>query len=62
MQENKQITVTIEQEGKKVIISLTPDEKGGTKVNAQWVPALEKEKPQAKDFLAMQFLQVLRGK
>lgn len=59
--EEKKITVTVEQDGKKAIITLTPDEKGGTKCVAEWYPSLDKERPQGKDLLTMQILQMLRG-
>lgn len=55
------ITVTIEQAGKKAIITLTPDENGGMNCKAEWQPAMDKEHPQGKDLLTMQILQMLRG-
>ena len=57
---DKEIKVTVEQDGKKAIITLTPSE-GGMNCKAEWKPAMDKENPQGKDFLAMQILQMLRG-
>ena len=57
----KKITVTVEQDGKKAIITLTPDENGGMNCKAEWQPAMDKENPQRKDLLAMLILQMLRG-
>lgn len=59
----KQIIVTVEQEGKKAIITITDNkEQGCMDVKAEWQPALDKEHPQGKDLLTMQILQMLRGK
>ena len=57
----KKITVTVEQDGKNAIITLTPDENGGMNCKAEWQPAMDKENPQRKDLLAMIILQMLRG-
>lgn len=57
----KQITVTVEQDGKKAIITLTPSEEGGMNCKAEWKPAMDKEHAQGKDLLTMQILQMLRG-
>ena len=58
---DKQIIVTVEQDGKKAIITLTPDGNGSMNCKAEWQPAMDKENPQGKDLLAMQILQMLRG-
>ena len=57
----KQITIMVEQDGKKAIITLTPDENGGMNCKAGWQPSMDKEHPQGKDLLTMQILQMLRG-
>ena len=57
----KKITVTVEQEGKNAIITLTPDGNGGMNCKSEWQPAMDKENPQRKDLLAMIILQMLRG-
>lgn len=60
--EREQITVTVEQAGKKAIITITDNkEQGRMDVKAEWQPALDKEHPQGKDLLTMQILQILRG-
>lgn len=57
---DKEITVTVEQDGKKAIITLTP-RNGGMNCKAEWQPSMDKEHPQGKDLLTMQILQMLRG-
>lgn len=60
--EKKQIIVTVEQEGKKAIITITDNEEQcGMDVKAEWKPSLDKEHPQGKDLLTMQILQMLKG-
>lgn len=61
MENKKKITVVVEQEGKKAIITITPSENGGMNCKAEWQPGLDKEHPQGKDLLTMQILQMLRG-
>lgn len=56
----KQITITVEQDSKKAIITLTENEQGGMNVKANWEPALDKEHPQGKDLLTMQILEMLK--
>lgn len=57
----KEIKVTVEQDGKKAVITITPNKEGGMDVKAEWQPALDKEHPQGKDLLTMQILQMLKG-
>lgn len=57
----RKITITLEQDGKKAIITLTPGENGGTNVKTEWVPSMEKEYPQGKDILTFQILEMLKG-
>ena len=59
--EKEQIIVTVEQEGKKAIITITPSVNGDMNCKAKWEPALDKEHPQGKDLLTMQILELLRG-
>lgn len=59
--EEKKIIVTVEQDGKKAVINITPNKEGGMDVKANWQPALDKEHPQGKDLLTMQILELLRG-
>lgn len=60
--EKEQIIVTVEQAGKKAIITITDNkEQGRMDVKAEWQPALDKEHPQGKDLLTMQILGLLRS-
>lgn len=62
MENKEKITVVVEQEGKKAIITITDNkEQGRMDVKAEWQPALDKEHPQGKDLLTMQILEILRG-
>lgn len=62
MSNEQKITVTVEQDGKKSVITLTPNATGGMDVKTEWLPAMDKEKPQGKDLLTFQILDMLRGK
>lgn len=56
------ITVTFEQDGKRATVTLTRNDKKKTlEVSAKWEPALNREKPQEKDFFVFEFLKLLRG-
>ena len=57
----RKITITLEQDGKKAIITLTPNDDGGTNIKSEWLPAMEKEYPQGKDVLTFQILEMLKG-
>ena len=59
--EEKKIIVTVEQDGKKAVINITPNKEGGMDVKANWQPALDKGHLQGKDVLTMQILELLRG-
>jgi hypothetical protein len=58
---SKKITVTVEQEGKKALMFLELDDKGGLNVKTTFEPSLDKEHPQEKDLLVMKIIEVLRG-
>lgn len=55
----KTITMTIEQDGNKVIFTLTLND-GRTDVKVDWLPPLDKKHPQEKDLLAMKLLGALK--
>lgn len=56
----RKITITVEENGKKAIITLAPSQEGGMNCKADWKPAMNKEHPQGKDVLTFQILNMLR--
>ena len=53
----KQCTITFEQDGRKAVVVVTED----YKVKTTFTPPMDKEHPQAKDILCLDFLRMLKN-
>ncbi len=54
------ITITIEQNGKKALFHICIKEDGNADIKTQWVPAMDKNNMQEKDYFALKFLRELQ--
>ena len=53
----KPCTITFEQDGRKAVVVVTED----YKVKTTFTPPMDKEHPQAKDILCLDFLRMLKN-